>query len=162
MTAGLSKQVRCIKYICLYSRDTGSRRAVECAKANTLASKQIVMLLAWGGTIVSSARKSRKKAWKWLLRRGGSSGRWRVIAAAVRMVAPWGQMAMAELPWRPGCWVLWIEESPVGKMNKTGVRILKHLLEAEKSTFRIELSFQRSESTTGLLQATVFVQRFFL
>ncbi len=34
-------------------------------------------------------------------------------------------------------------------------RILKHLLEAEKSTFRKELSFQRSESTTGLLQATV-------
>ncbi len=48
--------------------------------------------------------------------------------------------------------------SLVGKMNKTGVRILKHLLEAEKSTFRIKLSFQRSESTTGLLQATVFVQ----
>ncbi len=36
-------------------------------------------------------------------------------------------------------------------------RILKHLLEAEKSTFREELSFQRSESTTGLLQGTVFV-----
>jgi hypothetical protein len=36
-------------------------------------------------------------------------------------------------------------------------RILKHLLEAEKSTFRIKLSFQRSESTTGLLQATIFV-----
>jgi hypothetical protein len=26
---------------------------------------------------------------------------------------------------------------------------IKHLLEAEKSTFREELSFQRSESTTG-------------
>jgi hypothetical protein len=36
-------------------------------------------------------------------------------------------------------------------------RILKHLLEAEKSTFPKELSFQRSESTIGLLQATVFV-----
>jgi hypothetical protein len=34
-------------------------------------------------------------------------------------------------------------------------RILKHLLEAEKSTFREELSFQRSENTIGLLQATV-------
>ncbi len=39
----------------------------------------------------------------------------------------------------------------------TWARILKHLLEAEKSTFRKELSFQRSESTIGLLQATVFV-----
>jgi hypothetical protein len=39
-------------------------------------------------------------------------------------------------------------------------RILKHLLEAEKSTFRNELSFQRSESTTGLLQATIFVKWF--
>jgi hypothetical protein len=38
-----------------------------------------------------------------------------------------------------------------------GARILKHLLEAEKSTFREELSFQRSENTIGLLQATVFV-----
>jgi hypothetical protein len=36
-------------------------------------------------------------------------------------------------------------------------RILKHLLEAEKSTFRIELFFQRSESTKGLLQTTLFV-----
>jgi hypothetical protein len=36
-------------------------------------------------------------------------------------------------------------------------RILKHLLEAEKSAFREELSFQRSESTIGLFQATVFV-----
>ncbi len=32
-------------------------------------------------------------------------------------------------------------------------RILKHLLEAEKSTFRKELSFQRLESTTGHVQA---------
>ncbi len=39
----------------------------------------------------------------------------------------------------------------------TRARILKHLLEAEKSTFREELSFQRSESTIGLLQAAVFV-----
>jgi hypothetical protein len=39
----------------------------------------------------------------------------------------------------------------------TRARILKHLLEAEKSTFRIELYFQGSESTTGLQQATVFV-----
>ncbi len=30
-------------------------------------------------------------------------------------------------------------------------RILTHLQEAEKSTFRKELSFQRSESTLGLL-----------
>jgi hypothetical protein len=40
----------------------------------------------------------------------------------------------------------------------------KHLLQAEKSTFREELSFQRSESTIGLLQVTVFVydrKRFF-
>jgi hypothetical protein len=29
-------------------------------------------------------------------------------------------------------------------------RILKHLVEAEKSTFRGELSFQRSECTSGL------------
>ncbi len=40
---------------------------------------------------------------------------------------------------------------------KPRARILKHLLEAEKSTFREELSFQRSESTKGLFQATVFV-----
>jgi hypothetical protein len=43
-------------------------------------------------------------------------------------------------------------------------RILKHLLEAEMPTFRKELSFQRSQSTIGLLQATVFVndrKRFF-
>ncbi len=42
------------------------------------------------------------------------------------------------------------------RVNLFRARILKHLLEAEKSTFREELSFQRSESTIGLLQATVF------
>jgi hypothetical protein len=36
-------------------------------------------------------------------------------------------------------------------------RILKHLLEAEKSTFREELSFQRSESTTGLIHRLQFL-----
>ncbi len=36
-------------------------------------------------------------------------------------------------------------------------RILEHLQEAEKSTFREELSFQRSESTTGFGHAIVFV-----
>ncbi len=36
-------------------------------------------------------------------------------------------------------------------------RILKHLLEAEKSTFHEELSFQRSQSTTGLKQGRVSV-----
>jgi hypothetical protein len=36
-------------------------------------------------------------------------------------------------------------------------RILKHLLEAEKSTFHEELSFQRSQSTTGLKQGGVSV-----
>jgi hypothetical protein len=41
--------------------------------------------------------------------------------------------------------------------TETGARILKHLLESEKSTFGKELSFQRSESTTGLGQVTVFV-----
>ncbi len=40
----------------------------------------------------------------------------------------------------------------------TRARILKHLLEAEKSTFRNELSFQRSESTTGFVKASVFVK----
>ncbi len=44
------------------------------------------------------------------------------------------------------------------RLLKTRARILKHSLEAEKSTFREELSFQRSESTKGLLQATVFVE----
>ncbi len=34
---------------------------------------------------------------------------------------------------------------------------LKHLLEVEKSTFHEELSFQRSESTPGFKQGTVFV-----
>jgi hypothetical protein len=41
--------------------------------------------------------------------------------------------------------------------RETRARILKHLLEAEKSTFRKELSFQRSESTTGFVQALVFI-----
>jgi hypothetical protein len=41
------------------------------------------------------------------------------------------------------------------KVNRA--RILKHLLEAEKSTFREEPSFQRSENTIGILQATVCV-----
>jgi hypothetical protein len=36
-------------------------------------------------------------------------------------------------------------------------RILKHLLEAEKSTFQGELSFQRSECTAGLTVASFFV-----
>ncbi len=39
----------------------------------------------------------------------------------------------------------------------TRALILKHLLEAEKLTFQEELSFQRSESTTGLNQVTAFV-----
>ncbi len=36
-------------------------------------------------------------------------------------------------------------------------RILKNLLEAEKSTFRGELSFQRSECTAGFTVATIFM-----
>ncbi len=39
----------------------------------------------------------------------------------------------------------------------TRARILKHLLEAGKSTFRNELSFQRSESTTGFILASFFL-----
>ncbi len=39
---------------------------------------------------------------------------------------------------------------------RTRARILEHLLEAEKSTFRGELSFQRSECTAGLTVATTF------
>jgi hypothetical protein len=35
-------------------------------------------------------------------------------------------------------------------------RILKHLVEAEKLTFRRELSFQRSGCTAGLTVATIF------
>jgi hypothetical protein len=38
-----------------------------------------------------------------------------------------------------------------------GARILKHFLDAEKSTFQEELPFQRSESTTGVQQGTLFV-----
>ncbi len=41
-------------------------------------------------------------------------------------------------------------------IQKSRARILKHLLEAEKSTFRGELSFQRSECTAGLTVATIF------
>ncbi len=36
-------------------------------------------------------------------------------------------------------------------------RILKHLVEAEKSTFQGELSFQRSECTAGLTVPSFFV-----
>jgi hypothetical protein len=36
-------------------------------------------------------------------------------------------------------------------------RILKPFMEAEKTTFRKELSFQRSENTTGIKQITFFV-----
>jgi hypothetical protein len=39
----------------------------------------------------------------------------------------------------------------------TRARILKHLLEAEKSTFQEELPFQRSESTTGSNREHFFV-----
>ncbi len=39
----------------------------------------------------------------------------------------------------------------------TRARILKHLLEAEKSTFRGEPSFERSECTAELSVATFFV-----
>ncbi len=38
----------------------------------------------------------------------------------------------------------------------TRARIFKHSVEAEKSTFRGELSFQRSECTAGLTVATTF------
>jgi hypothetical protein len=49
---------------------------------------------------------------------------------------------------------------PTGLIVNQGVassRILKHLVEAEKSTFQEELPFQRSESTTGVQQGTLFV-----
>ncbi len=36
-------------------------------------------------------------------------------------------------------------------------RILKHSMEAEKSTFRGEPSFQRSECTAGFTEATTFL-----
>ncbi len=42
-------------------------------------------------------------------------------------------------------------------LNRARALILKHLLEAEKSTFCEEPSFQRSESTTGFRHALVFV-----
>jgi hypothetical protein len=38
----------------------------------------------------------------------------------------------------------------------TRARILNHLLEAEKLTFRGKLSFQRLECTAGLTLATIF------
>jgi hypothetical protein len=40
-------------------------------------------------------------------------------------------------------------------------QILKHLLEAEKSTFRGELTFQRLESTAGLTVATILCVLYF-
>ncbi len=40
--------------------------------------------------------------------------------------------------------------------NRTGARIRKHLVEAEKSTFQGELFFQRSECTAGLTVASLF------
>ncbi len=43
----------------------------------------------------------------------------------------------------------------ISRQNRA--RILKHLLEAKKSTFRGGLSFQRSECTAGLTVATIFV-----
>ncbi len=64
--------------------------------------------------------------------------------------------------------VTWPWQRPPGKSKMLAdklceplhsrARILKHLLEAGKSTFRKELSFQRSESTTGFVQASVFVK----
>jgi hypothetical protein len=39
-------------------------------------------------------------------------------------------------------------------------RIFKHLMDAEKSTFRRELSFQRSKSKAGLTVATIFCALF--
>jgi hypothetical protein len=48
----------------------------------------------------------------------------------------------------------WREASP---RTRDRARILKHLLEAEKSTFQEELPFQRSESTTGVQQGKLFV-----
>jgi hypothetical protein len=40
-------------------------------------------------------------------------------------------------------------------------QILKHLLEAEKSTFWGELSFQRSECTAGLTMAKILCVLYF-
>jgi hypothetical protein len=40
--------------------------------------------------------------------------------------------------------------------NSPRGRILKHLVEAEKSTFLGELSFERSECTAGRTVATTF------
>ncbi len=52
--------------------------------------------------------------------------------------------------------VVLIESKP-NAYNNARARILKHLLEAEKTTFREEPSFQRSESTTGFGHALVVV-----
>jgi hypothetical protein len=41
-------------------------------------------------------------------------------------------------------------------IKKTRAQILKHPMEAEKSTFQGELSFQRSECTAVLTVATTF------
>ncbi len=41
--------------------------------------------------------------------------------------------------------------------HETGARILEHLVEAKKSTFRGEPSFQRSECTAGLTVVTSFL-----
>ncbi len=55
-------------------------------------------------------------------------------------------------------------KTPVGQQSSPScfwplvrARILKHSMEAEKSTFQAELSFQRSECTAGLTVATSFV-----
>ncbi len=45
--------------------------------------------------------------------------------------------------------------------NVFRARILKHLLEAEKSTFRDELSFQRLECTAGYTVATILYALYF-
>jgi hypothetical protein len=48
-----------------------------------------------------------------------------------------------------------VHVNSVYSISQPWVRILKHILEAERLTFQEELSFQRSESTTGLKQGTV-------
>jgi hypothetical protein len=48
-------------------------------------------------------------------------------------------------------------EGPPNYGPLTRARILKHLLEAEKSTFREELSFPSSESTTWLVNRLQFL-----
>jgi hypothetical protein len=120
MTAGLSKQVRCLKYVCTLE--------IQGAGGLWNVLKQILWqvyrsLFFFHEEVLLCLQLVRAEEKRESGRYGGNSGRWRVVAAAVRMVAPWGQMAMAELPWRPGCWVLWIEESPVGKMKTTSIRL---------------------------------------